>query len=172
MKIAAKNITLRPPNSSDFDLLFHWENHPDVLQFNTEEKAVSKEVLTKFLSSIHDIHLNRQLRLMICYPNELSPIGTLDVFNFDTEHKCYGLGVIIFESENRRKGYATEAIESLIEYSRKHWPMEYIYCNVDRGNKTSNDFFLSLGFELVDTEVEKDWGKLQLDDMNLLVFEL
>jgi len=83
MRIVGDHIILRTVNSGDIDVLFKWENNPDVSKFNVNNEVVSKEDLKRFINGPHDIYLDGQLRLMITLASNDEVIGTLDLFEYD-----------------------------------------------------------------------------------------
>ncbi|MFT4660033.1 MAG: diamine N-acetyltransferase [Patiriisocius sp.] len=146
MRIVGDNIILRTVEKADSDLLLKWENHPETHAYNTDKSKYSKEDIENFIDGNHDIHVDKQLRLMIIQESSMEAIGTLDLFEFDDKEHTLGIGILIFEDKNRRRGYASEAMDIGIRYSSKHLLIKKIFCNIDPSNEKSIKFFKSKGF--------------------------
>ena len=106
-------IVLRAIEPEDIDLIYSWENDPSVWPVSNTIAPFSRYVLTKYIESSHlDIFQTRQLRLMIdLYKdnNQKQTIGSIDLFDFDPFHMRAGVGVLIGNTSNRGKGFATDA---------------------------------------------------------------
>ena len=116
--LEGKDLILRALEPADIDFLFEWENNEKLWHLSNTIAPFSRFVLEQYILNSHrDIYTNKQLRLMIDIKNEdaNNPIGSIDLFDFDPINKRAGIGVLITE-ENRNKGYASEALEMLIEY--------------------------------------------------------
>jgi len=85
------------------------------------------------------------------------PVGLVDLFDFDPYHLRAGVGVLIARNEDRRKGYATEALKVLISYAFEVLQLNQLYANVSASNTASLRLFQNLGFTKVG--VKKDWLK-------------
>ena len=160
-------IKLRAPEPSDLNLLYEWENNTETWISGNTLTPFSKHVLTKYLETAHlDIFEASQLRLMIDLKNEkMQTIGTIDLFDFDSFNRRAGVGILIAEKSNRGKGYATDALQVLINYCFELLGMHQLYCNIGIENKVSLSLFKNQGFEIVG--LKKDWmlrGKKYSDE--------
>ncbi len=82
----------------------------------------SKYILEKYIENSHlDIYQVRQLRLMIDIREKGNmpqrSIGTVDLFDFDPYHNRAGVGILIGEKSDRKKGFAFMALNKFLEYS-------------------------------------------------------
>ena len=82
-------------------------------------------------------------------------LGTMELFDFDPYHSRAGVGIVIFESSDRRTGIATEAFEILFDYVQNELGIAQLYANVAESNEPSLKLFGKLGFELAG--VKKKW---------------
>ena len=149
-------IQLRAPEPEDLEILFDWENNPAVWKVSGTSSPFSKNTLRNYLDSIHDIFADKQLRLIIQL-NTGEPLGCVDLFDFDPMNKRAGVGVLIAQQENRNKGYASEALEIVIDFAFHHLNLNQLYCTIQTSNENSIKLFKNKGFEQVG--IFKNWMK-------------
>ena len=64
--MAVDNIILRAPEPGDIDVLYLWENDPEIWQVSNTITPFSRYILEKYIENAHlDIYQVKQLRLMI-----------------------------------------------------------------------------------------------------------
>ncbi len=154
--LRGENIILRALEPSDLDVLYNWENDTTIWKVSQTIAPFSKNILAKYLENAHqDIFTAKQLRLMIEKDN--TPIGTIELFDFDPVNLRCGIGIWIVDKENRRKGYAKEALLLIINYAFTNLHLNQIYCNISSRNQASINLFGSLDFQLVG--VKAKWNK-------------
>ena len=85
-----------------------------------------------------------------------TPLGLIDVFDFDFKNKRAGIGIVIKDSAQRAKGYGSEALQLLIAYSFKHLNLHQLYCHILETNTASLKLFQGQGFEIIG--LKKDWN--------------
>ena len=151
-------IKLRALEPEDLELLYDWENDNTYWIISNTLTPFSRYTLKIYLKNSHkNIYETGQLRLMIDLIPEKKTIGSIDIFDFDPFHKRAGIGILIADENNRRKGYATMALKCLINYCFKTLQLHQLYCNILANNCESIDLFKKLGF--VQCGVKKDWIK-------------
>ncbi|MEN8224929.1 MAG: GNAT family protein [Bacteroidota bacterium] len=156
----SKNLQLRALEPSDVDLLFKWENDTSVWHLSSTLTPFSRFTLEQYVMNAgEDIYANKQLRLMIDIIDDHHPrtIGCIDLFDFDPSHMRAGIGIMIIDSE-RKKGYASEALDLMIDYAFNRLNLHQLYSNVLQINTASLELFKRKHFELIG--VKKDWIKL------------
>ena len=143
-----RNISLRAPEPEDLDLLYLWENESDIWQVSGTLTPFSRYILKQYLENAgKDIYEAKQLRMMIQLKSNKRPLGAIDLFDFDPHHRRAGLGILIAEPSDRRKGYAREALDTMIEYCFSVLHLHQIYCHIAAGNSASIRLFKEAGFE-------------------------
>ncbi len=137
LSLKGKNIKLRALEPDDLGFLYELENNPDVWEISGTTTPYSKHVLKQYLDNAHrDIYDVKQLRLCICGVNE-NVIGLIDLFDFDPHHHRAGVGVLIAHQDDRGKGYAKEALETLKEYCFEVLGLHQLWCNISASNQAS-----------------------------------
>jgi len=161
-KRAGYEIVLRAPEPSDVDVLYRWENDPEIWQVSNTYTPFSKYILEKYIENAHlDIYQVKQLRLMIDVKEKgkrkIRTVGTIDLFDFDPYHNRAGVGILIGDKSDRKKGFATVALQKFIQYSFKNLQLHQLYCNITQGNSDSLKLFKNCGF--VVSGRKTDWIK-------------
>ncbi|MFL5763010.1 MAG: GNAT family N-acetyltransferase [Bacteroidia bacterium] len=155
MKLSGPNIILRAIEPSDLDVLYQWENDPETWNVSNTQAPYSRFVLEQYIASAHqDIYSVKQLRLMIC-STDGKPVGSIDLFDFDPNHLRAGIGILVAAKEDRRKGYASEALQILINYCFDILNLHQLYCNIAIDNEASVFLFQKHGFMI--TGMKKQW---------------
>lgn len=155
--LKGENIELRALEPGDVDLLYEWENDGELWHLSNTVAPFSKFTLEQYvLSAGQDIYSSRQLRLMIdrLSGKERKTVGSIDLFDFDPSNRRAGLGIMIVKEE-RKQGFASEALEILMEYCFEVLHLHQLYCNISEGNDASMALFKKAGFAVVG--VKKDW---------------
>jgi diamine N-acetyltransferase len=158
MALTSERISLRALESSDVELLYKWENDVAIWRVSNTRTPFSKYILASYIkSSDKDIWESKELRLVI-ENQEQKPIGTIELFDFDPYHNRAGLGIVIFEKSDRRKGLATEALQLIMDYALNELGVFQLYVNVAGSNRASLLLFEKLGFQL--SGVKKRWLRI------------
>jgi diamine N-acetyltransferase len=156
--MTGKNVLLRAIEPGDLDILYQWENDPEVWHISNTLTPFSRFVLEEYLVSAHqDIYTNKQLRLIIDYrpdANNVIVAGIIDLFDFEPYHRRAGVGILIAK-ELRKKGIASEALEVLIKYCFDTLNLHQLYCNIESGNPESIHLFEKHGF--VQCGIKRHW---------------
>ena len=149
---------LRAVEPADAELLYTWENDPAVWAVSGTTEPFSREQIERFISRQlegGDLLRTGQLRLMINTLENSRTVGTLDLFEYDPLHGRAGLGILIYDRDDRCRGYAADAVERLCRYAREGLRMHQLWCNVGADNTASLGLFRKLGFREVGTK--RDW---------------
>ena len=147
MTVGVENITLRALEPSDLEVLYLWENDPDVWRVSGTLAPVSRDRLARFISEqSYDIYATRQMRLIVDVDGVM--VGSVDIFDFEPLHRRFGVGILIYADEHRRRGYASRVVELIKEYARNMLDLKQIWVTVDEDNGASIALFESCGFVL------------------------
>lgn len=157
MKLQNQNIYLRSLEPEDLDFLYETENNPDIWELSSNQTPYSKFVLKQYIERTlsEDIYALKELRLVICKTDDDSKIGLIDLFDFDPKNKRAGVGILISDKKNRGLGYASEALQTLIDYSFEVLHLHQLFCNILFDNQESVSLFMKYNFKQVG--IKKDW---------------
>ncbi|HAW51573.1 MAG TPA: GNAT family N-acetyltransferase [Flavobacteriales bacterium] len=140
--IAEGNLVfLRKPRMGDEDIMLIWENDESLWYVSDTTEKFSREDMENFVRSDHDVFRQKQLRLMICEKKDSRPVGCVDLFEFDEFHKRAGVGILIYEEADKRKGYASQALDLLANYCKKDLGLKQLFCSVLTDNESSVRLF-------------------------------
>lgn len=84
-------------------------------------------------------------------------IGCLDLFEYEPMHQRAGLGILIADQSERRKGLASEALELVINYAWEILQLQQLFCNISDQNTPSLALFEKHGF--IRTGTKKQWRR-------------
>ena len=146
--LKGKNIFLRALEPEDINYLFSIENNEKYWSISDSQIPFSRYLLNRYLKNSNmDIYEAKQLRLVITdFQN--NTIGLIDLFDIDFKNTRAGVAIIINE-KMRSKGFAKEALELLIQYSKTHLSLHQLYCNILEDNSHSINLFKSVEFKPV-----------------------
>lgn len=153
--LSGKHINLRALESIDLEFLYQIENDESFWEVSNTQKPFSKHLLKQYLENAQqDIYEAKQLRLMIVEKKSEKSVGMIDLFDFDPKHKRTGIGILI-SPKFEKKGYASEALQLLIDYVFTHLDLHQVYANITDDNLRSISLFKKQGFKKVG--IKKDW---------------
>lgn len=185
MMLSGGAVRLRAVEPEDAELLYEWENDPAVWAVSGTTEPFSREQIQRFIerqASGGDLLRTGQLRLMIEVPEpagaaetEAEPgmtdeakaanpnrtsrmfrtVGTLDLFEYDPLHGRAGIGILIYDRNDRCRGYAGDAVGTLCRYARERLRMHQLWCSVGADNEASLRLFRGLGFREIGRK--RDW---------------
>jgi len=167
------NLMFRAPEPADIDIIFRWENDTRIWHLSNTLTPYSRFAIEQFvLNADKDIFASKQMRLMIDWHssgNNTTTVGSIDLFDFDPFHKRAGIGILIDES-SRRRGFAFEALNLLINYCFKTLNLHQLYCNIEQNNLESINLFTKAGF--TSCGVKKEWLLREGNWTDELMFQL
>ncbi len=163
-----KNIKLRALEPEDLPFLFDTENNQDFWEISGTVSPFSKHILKQYISNAHQsIFEAQQLRFVIDLNN--TPIGMIDLFDFEPLHHRAGIGIIILP-KFKNQGHASEALDLLISYSFNQLQLHQLYANITTDNDHSIQLFTQKKFKEVGCK--KDWIYTKNTYKDELLFQL
>lgn len=159
MNLKGDKIFLRALEPQDVDVLFTWENDSENWKVSNTISPFSRFVLEQYIASSHqDIYTTKQLRFVICKKENNESIGTIDLFDFDPLNLRVGVGILIGCKDDRKKGYASEALKIVIDYCFETLNLHQVYCNIGINNESSILLFQQHNFQI--TGIKKLWNRV------------
>lgn len=162
-------IKLRPLEPDDIDLLYSWENEMKIWEVSNTLVPFSRYILEQYiLNSQQDIYQSKQLRLIV-ETLDGKAVGAVDLFDFDPYHLRAGVGVLVHNSNERQKGFASDALVLLCKYAEEVLGLHQLYAHISDDNQASIRLFEKCGFVLCGNK--KDWIKSGKTWKDELVFQ-
>ena len=159
MFLYGEKIFLRALEPSDLELLYQWENDPEIWKISHTLTPYSKYTLKQFIDSAQeDIFSTKQVRFMINLLHTKQTVGILDIFDIDFINSRAGMGILI-DKNFRNQELGVETVLLALTYLFDTLHLHQIYCNVLNNNTISMKLFKKCGFSVVGTK--KDWIKTQ-----------
>lgn len=167
MNLEGRICRLRAVEPRDVDTMYAWENDTEIWAVSGTTAPYSRELLERFVEQQQfDIWQTRQVRLMIepileadalspCPATGSLPVGALDLFEFDPQHRRAGVGILVHDPAQRGKGYAADALTVACEYAREVLGLHQLWCSVGAENAASLSLFRHAGFSEIG--IKRDW---------------
>lgn len=150
MRLGNDLITLRALEPEDVELLYLWENDPNVWGVSNTIAPFSKHVLRQFIEDqSRDIFQTGQMRFIIEACDNGRAVGTIDLFDFDPQNRRAGVGILVYDKDDRSKGYATAAVDALKAYCFGILRLHQLYSNVPADNAPSIALFEKNDFKVI-----------------------
>jgi diamine N-acetyltransferase len=155
-------VRLRALEPEDVEILYKWENDHTIWHLSSTITPLSRFTLEQYvLSAGQDIYSTRQMRMMVDL-NEardgIKTIGSVDLFEFEPAHLRAGVGILIHK-DFRGQGFASEALDLLIDYSMDLLQLHQLFANISPENTESIRLFETKGFQFTGTK--KDWNRIR-----------
>lgn len=102
--------------------------------------------------------MKKQARFMLSLQNkegkEIDTVGAIDLFDFDAKNRRAGVGILV-DKKFRKMGYASLALEKLIDYSFNILNLHQLYCSILSENEESLKLFKKHQF--MEVGIKKEW---------------
>jgi diamine N-acetyltransferase len=170
--MTGKKVILRALEPGDADILYRWENDMSVWHLSSTIVPLSLYSIEQYIINSADLYAHRQLRFIIegaVHEIEHKTIGAIDLFEFEPAHMRAGIGILV-DDRFRGRGFASEALDLLIEYAFNTLHLHQVFCNISPDNVESLNLFKSRGFLLVGTK--KEWNKVRNSWQDECMFQL
>lgn len=148
-------IRLRAMEPEDLEPLYKWENDTALWKYGSTLSPFSRFALKQYLlEAQQDIYQSRQLRLMVELVSDKTPIGTVDLYEFDAFHQRAGVGILI-DNQFQNKGYGAASLDLLEKYAFDFLRLHQVYSFIPLKNTRSIRLFEKSGYE--QTGMLKEW---------------
>ncbi|TDQ27814.1 GNAT family N-acetyltransferase [Tenacibaculum caenipelagi] len=163
-------INLRALEPEDLEFLFQIENNELFWEVSHTQTPFSKYLLKQYLENAHlDIYEAKQLRLIIEEKATNKPIGMIDLFDFNPQHRRAGIGILV-HPDFQQNGFASEALQLLTKFCFTHLQLHQLYANITDDNIQSIHLFQKHNFMKIG--VKKDWTYHNGTYKNEILFQL
>ena len=153
--LKGNTLLLRALEPEDLQFLFETENDENFWSVSHTQTPFSKFLLKQYLENAHlDIFEAKQLRLIIQENLNNKAIGMIDLFDFNPQHQRAGIGILIHQ-KYQKNGFASEALQLLINYCFTHLKLHQLFANITADNTKSIALFKKHQFTKVGNK--KDW---------------
>ena len=139
--ITAEDIYLRPVSMRDFRIIHEWENNPEFWPVTGTPGPFSEADIEEFIRTSGNLFSHHQMRWIICSKRDDQPIGALDVFEYNAIDKTAGMGILIAEKRNRKRGFAHQAISVFCKFAFETLHLNSLHCIVYLDNTSSIKLF-------------------------------
>ena len=164
-----ETIRLRALEPEDLELLYRWENNPELWSLGNTMSPYSRYILKEYIRESHrDIFEVKQLRLMIELCSTGAAIGTVDLYDFEPHHRRAGVGILI-DSLYQRNGFSAQAMCVLMDYAFKYLKLYQLYVHIPIGNEASKALFTRCGFVI--SGILKDWVMTENGYSDVLIMQ-
>jgi RimJ/RimL family protein N-acetyltransferase len=143
--LVGSKIYLRPGTAEDAVNWQHWRLHsdPQAMSCYPVEFVTPSEASERFQKREKT---TAQQRFAVVCKDDQTPVGEAAFFNYNPQNRSAELGLLI-DPDERRKGYATEALQLLCRYLFKHRGLNKVYAQTAAFNEAALGLLESLGFK-------------------------
>lgn len=167
--LKGKKIYLRAMEPSDIDTILAWENNPENWLYSLTKKPYSRREIQNLVLNAYDIYTDKQLRFVIALTEDHRAIGAIDLFECDFGNGRAGVGILIDDKADRRKGYAQESLKLILTYCKEVLLLHQVHAEVISNNEGSIRLFERGGF--LQTGRKKDWIKQHDGFLDLIILQ-
>lgn len=142
--LSGTKVNLRPGIESDYGLLYKWYNDKELNRLAGWSN--SKATMNKLRYNMSKSFGYDPMNLMI-ENKEGTPIGTIQLYDFDEQDKCCKLGIRIGDRDYWSKGYGEDAVKTLLEYAFMKIDIYRVTLKVYEYNERAVHCYLKCGFQ-------------------------
>ena len=144
---SASALILRALEPSDTDMLYLWENGPDMWRYGFSPAPLSRHQIWEYITQYDANPLaSGQLRLMMQVADKT--VGAVDKYNIDMRNRHAFIGIMT-APDFRKHGYALKALELICDYCRYNLGLKRVAATVAENNIPSMALFRKGNFIIV-----------------------
>jgi diamine N-acetyltransferase len=144
--IVGESIYLRPVLPRDLRTILEWENNPEFWPVTGVPGPFSEEDIRDFIKNSKNIFEDHQMRWMICSKRDDQPIGALDLFEYNANLQSVGIGILIADEHNRKRGFAFQTLAIFATFATESLRLKSLNCLIHADNHASIRLFEKSGF--------------------------
>ena len=143
--LVGKHVTLRQVEESDLGVFRDWRNSPHVRAYTRGYRPLNMLNQKKWLESVSADQSN--IMFAIAKKDGAEVIGCCGLTGINWKEGHGEVSIYLGEGDWQKKGYATDALQLLLEYGFKELRLHRIYAIIFEYNVTSVKFFEKNGFK-------------------------
>jgi len=149
--IRGKRVVLRPVDEEDYPLILRWQNHHEVWWYMDYERPFS-------LSDVRaDLERSREEGFPFVLTVEGRPVGRIGLNQFNRRNRTCSLYLFIGEPEFWGRGYAGDALMTLLGYAFDRLDMHLVHLWTLAGNDRVIRVYERCGFVREAQLRERSW---------------
>lgn len=138
-------LKIRALEPTDLDFLYHMENCTQHWDSSNVHAPLSRYALYNYIQQQPSgVFEATQLKWVVTLTND-TPVGLLELNGIDHFHKRAEVGIFIL-AKYTRQGYATQAMQLLIDYAKQYMGWHQLTAVVAQKNTASHKLFRKVGF--------------------------
>ncbi|ARK32514.1 GNAT family N-acetyltransferase [Halalkalibacter krulwichiae] len=162
MKFSTDRLTIRPFQSEDLHDVFHIYKNEETCKYLLHDKWTDENMLKRFNEKVENRSLVKGTTLSLAVVNQTKVIGDLSVWYTDMRDTVE-IGYS-FSEEVSGKGYATEAVSSLVRMLFHEFQVHRIQANLDARNIASQKLCECIGMRKEAHFIQDFWNKNEWTD--------
>ncbi len=168
--LVGSKVYLRAVEKSDATTIYMWENNPENWKVSNTEVPFSMFDIMALIEHQADLRKSGQLRFVILEKDTERPLGVIDLYEVNFKHGYASVGILIAMDADRGKGFAAEALQLLINYTRDYLELRNLQCSIHGDNFASIAFFERMNFHKVG--VRKGWLRFKGNEIDEICYQL
>ncbi len=143
--LTGKNVYLRPMEKGDMDYIKRWGNDREIMLLTGEVNPMSTEDVAAFFNKIQNDDDRLWFAIVLIENDRV--IGETGLLRMFKPWNTTDLSIIIGEKDAWVKGYGTEAITLLLDYTFKQLKFHRVAIGVVGFNDRALRFYKKIGFK-------------------------
>ena len=140
-----KKLYLRALEAEDYKTTITWRQDEETWSLlGSTRYFVSSEYEKKWIESA--IFDTNNIKLAICETESNCHIGNIYINNINKIHRTAEIGILIGNKEYRKKGFGSEAIKQILNYSFNELGLHRLQAVILEENIASKKTFQKIGF--------------------------
>ncbi|UUI03509.1 GNAT family N-acetyltransferase [Oceanobacillus jeddahense] len=162
MEFKTDRLLIRPFNENDLQDVFHLYNNDAICKYLLHDKWTNENKQEEFHKKLENNVLTKETPLNLAVVSGAEVIGDLAVWY--TEMKDTVEIGYTFSQEASGKGYATEAVSSLVKRLFAEYDVHRIQANLDARNEASQKLCERIGMRKEAHFIQDFWSKGEWTD--------
>ncbi len=145
--VVTDRLTLRDIIAQDTELIVDWRSDPEIYKYFLESHPIDKKEHLDWYWNKYIFDPDR-FDYMAIRRDTGRAIGVFGIKREDSSSKEVEVSYML-SPEERRKGYASEAVIALMDYIKKEWECKSVIAKIHKDNRSSIRLVLKLGYRCV-----------------------